>query len=124
EASQHVDMLVDKIVSGMEDEDCGDPQAGMEHQRSHPSSIVPEEDRPLNVVLQQHPGSPVSEHPLDVSGLWTSPLREGQGRSRERVGSPQSLKGDSVVSSTARAPRHRDRSQSCPPRAKGSVMSG
>ncbi|MCI88604.1 hypothetical protein A2U01_0109891, partial [Trifolium medium] len=48
-------MLVDKIVSGMEDEDCGNPQADMEHQHSHPSSFVHEEDRPLNVVLQQHP---------------------------------------------------------------------
>ncbi|MCI30865.1 hypothetical protein A2U01_0052076, partial [Trifolium medium] len=86
EANQHVDMLVDKIVSGMEEEACGAPQ-DTEHKHSRPSSSVHKEDRPLNVVLKQHPGSPEEERPLDVPGLWTLPLKEGQVRSQEHDGS-------------------------------------
>ncbi|MCI72816.1 hypothetical protein A2U01_0094080 [Trifolium medium] len=65
EASQHVDMLVDKIVSGMEEEACGAPQskADMEHKYSRPSSSIHKEDRPLKVVLKQHHGSPEEERP-------------------------------------------------------------
>ncbi|MCI54846.1 hypothetical protein A2U01_0076096, partial [Trifolium medium] len=61
----------------------------------HKHSSVRKEDRPLNMVLKQHPGSPVEERPLDVYGLWTSPLKEGQVRPQEHDGSSQTLKGDS-----------------------------
>ncbi|MCI51636.1 hypothetical protein A2U01_0072880, partial [Trifolium medium] len=97
---------MDKIVSGMEEAACGAPQskASMELKHNRPSSAH-KEDRPLNVVFKQHPGSPVKERPLNVSGLWTSPSKDGQVRSHEHDGSSQTLKGDSVVSSTARVPR-------------------
>ncbi|MCI65353.1 hypothetical protein A2U01_0086611, partial [Trifolium medium] len=79
---------------------------------------------PLNVVLKQHSGRPEEERPLDVFGEWTSPLKEGQHKPQECNGSAQPLKGDAAVPSPIRASRHHARPQSCPPRAKGSVMSG
>ncbi|MCI15431.1 sulfate transporter, partial [Trifolium medium] len=80
EASQQVDMLVDKIVRGMEEDVSGAPQSNvvLDHQHSRPLSPVHKADRPPNMVLKQHSGRPEEERPLDVFGEWMSPLKEGQ----------------------------------------------
>ncbi|MCI21208.1 hypothetical protein A2U01_0042373, partial [Trifolium medium] len=92
EASHHVDMLVEKIVQGMEVEDCDASQHNFdfEHTHNRPTSSVNKEEIDVDdTQIHIHTG-PEVDPLLDISRLSKTPSDEVCISNQEHAGPTQS----------------------------------